>query len=291
MVDLKRSLLSLVVVAGACMSGACSVHVTPDAGHPVSIRESLTTATIHGKRLDVHLGVPDMPLRRDVLVVYASGDGGWFGSAIDQWRQIARDGYITAGFSARAFLRIDRPAGAALNRERLAGEYHLIVDAARQAMAAPPPAPQLILAGWSRGAAFAALVGAEPSFRNQVSGVLAIGLAEGEDLTIDGDGDDTDDGNAVPGARSWPFDTYAQLRSVPAPAAVIQATHDNYFPAADARQRFGPDTARHRFYAVEARNHRFAGGAAAFATALRDALAWIAQTPIERSAFAETAAP
>jgi hypothetical protein len=61
--------------------------------------------------------------------------------------------------------------------------------------------------------------------------------------------------------------------------AVIQASHDNYFPAADARRLFGPDTDRRRLYAIDAKNHRFSGGKAAFDAALLDALRWITSQP------------
>jgi hypothetical protein len=62
---------------------------------------------------------------------------------------------------------------------------------------------------------------------------------------------------------------------LPAPSAVIQSTGDNYFPAANARQRFGADTSTRRFYEIDARNHRFSGGLAAFDTALMDVLTWL----------------
>jgi hypothetical protein len=265
-------LILLAIVAG---NGACAVATAPPSVHATSAdRESVATTSIHGKRLDLHIAMPTALIHRDLLVVYASGDGGWFGTAVDQWRQIARAGYPTAGFSSRSFLRIERPAGATLTSAGLANEYELIVHDAQQAMGLPNP-PHVILAGWSRGAAFSVLAGTEPAFRDTLSGVVAIGLAEGEDLAIDGDGDDTDDGNAASSERRWPFDTYARLLQLPARCAVIQATHDNYFPAADARRRFGPDTATRHFYQIEAKNHRFSGGTPAFNSALIDALNWL----------------
>jgi hypothetical protein len=118
------------------------------------------------------------------------------------------------------------------------------------------------------------LAGTEPAFHDTLRGVVAIGLAEGEDLTVDA-ADDSDDGGATAAGRGWLFDTYARLLQLPAPCAVIQATHDNYFPAAEARQRFGSDTATRRFYEIDAKNHRFSGGAAAFNSALVDALNWL----------------
>ena len=245
---------------------------------------------LHGKRLDLHLAAPAVPARRDLLVVYASGDGGWFGTAVDQWRQIARSGYVAVGFSARALLRIDRPVGAPLNAARLADEYVTIVHEAQRALGRTA-APTVVLTGWSRGAAFAVLVGSEPSFADRLAGVVAMGLADGEDLTIDGDGDDTDDGASDGQTRRWPFDTYALLERVPCPSAVIQATHDNYFPAGEAHLRFGPDTAMRRFYQVEAKNHRFSGGMVAFDSALTDALAWLSSDAGSADAVATSASP
>ena len=46
-----------------------------------------------------------------------------------------------------------------------------------------------------------------------------------------------------------------------------------------ARRLFWPDTDRRRLYAIDAKNHRFTGGKAAFDAALLDALHWIASQP------------
>jgi dienelactone hydrolase len=263
-----------LLFAAATVCSACALTRTPSAAPAAPVHEFATTTTLHGRRLDLHVAVPRILARDGLFVIYASGDGGWFGTAIDQWREIARAGYASVGFSSRAFLRIERPAEASLNSARLAAEYEQIVEDAQRALGWGE-SPRVILAGWSRGAAFAVLTGTEPPLRGTLAGVVAIGLAEGEDLKIDGNGDDTDDGAASTTGRRWPFDTYARLMQLRAPCAVIQATHDNYFAAADARRRFGPDTATRRFYQVDAKNHRFAGGTAAFNSALTDALNWI----------------
>ena len=271
-----RLMRGAVVCAALACSCACAIATTahPDrSDRTITLRESVAATMLHGKHLDLHIATPAHLIHPDVLVVYASGDGGWFGAAVDQWRMIARSGYATVGFSSRAFLRIERPPGAALNTARLANEYELIVQDARRALGWQDTA-KVILAGWSRGAAFAVLAGSEPVFRGSLVGVLAIGLAEGENLTVD-DSDDTDDGHARASSGHWLFDSYARLSQLPTPYAVIQATGDNYFPAAQARQRFGPDTATRRFYQIEAKNHRFSGGSAAFDAALTDVLTWL----------------
>ena len=215
-----------------------------------------------------------------MAVLYASGDGGWFGAAVDMFRRIADAGYPIVGFSSRAFLKIERPRGAPLvSAAQLAAEYEDITAQARIALGLDDSS-RVVLTGWSRGAAFSVLVASEPKEQDRLLGVVAIGLDEGEDLTITGDDDESDDGHPS-ATRHWPFDTYARIAQVaPLPCAVIQATRDNYFPAASAHRRFGPDTPQRRFYAIDAKNHRFSGGKAAFDAAHLDAIHWIVARPV-----------
>lgn len=266
----------------ACAAAACLVAATAGCGGvrprvPSSpdITERRITAALHTAALPLHVAAM-RPLRTPALVLYASGDGGWFGTAIDMWRLVAHEGVATAGFSARTFLKIERPRDASLNPAQLAREYRAIVAAAAPALGLAADVP-VILAGWSRGAAFAVLAAAEPRAVPHLAGVIAIGLDATEDLAIDGAGDESDDGATPaasrPGARV--FHPYRRLRRVPVPVAVIQATHDDYLPAAAARALFGPDSPTRRFITVEARNHRFAGGTAALDQALGDAVRWL----------------
>jgi hypothetical protein len=237
---------------------------------------------LHGQPLDLHLAVPDQPAPDAPLVLYASGDGGWFGAAVDMFKQIARAGYPVAGFSSRAFLKIQRPHGGLVNAAQLAADYNTIVGHARAALRLSET-NRVVLTGWSRGAAFSVLAASEPSVRGQLAGIIAIGLATGENLMTVSDDDATDDDatdDGQPGETSGPsrFDNYATIAQLgPLSCAVIQASHDNYLPAADARRLFGPDTDRRRFYAIDAKNHRFSGGKTAFDAALLDALHWIAR--------------
>ena len=265
----------VVVVAVVVAATAGCGGVRPRVSATPNITERRIAAALHTSELPVHLASM-RPLRRPALVLYASGDGGWFGTAIDMWRLVAHEGVAAAGFSARAFLRIERARDARLDPAQLAREYRAIVAAATPALGLAPDVP-VILAGWSRGAAFAVLAAAEPLAVPHLAGVIAIGLDATEDLAVDGPGDESDDGAApaatTPGAHL--FHPYRRLRRVPVPVAVIQATHDDYLPAASARALFGPDSPTRRFITVEARNHRFAGGTAALDQALGDAVRWL----------------
>ena len=258
---------------------ACSLLPRLRSSSVRTSRPFSTDVLLDGKRLELHVSKPITPIVPDVMVLYATGDGGWFGAAIDMFQEIADAGYPVAGFSSRAFLRIERPKGALVSSRQLAAEYAQIISAARTALGLGDTSG-VVLAGWSRGAAFSVLVGSEHDPRDRLLGVIAIGLIEGEDLQAsdadDGPDDDQPAEQTPAGKRRWPFDTYGRIAQLdPLPCAVIQATKDNYLPAARAQQLFGADTPRRRFYAIEARNHRFSGGKAAFNHALRDSITWM----------------
>jgi dienelactone hydrolase len=293
--------LPLLALISGCSLPAPAPFPTPSASHHTTAGVSKTAPAreprmftarvmLHGSPLELHLAAPDQTQSQatpstdpGTLVLYASGDGGWFGAAVDMFKQIARAGYPVVGFSSKAFLKIQRPHGKLVNAAQLAADYESIVTQARAALH-QSESSRVIFTGWSRGAAFSVLAGSEPATRDHLAGVIAIGLGPGEDLAVADEADDegSDDGSASETGRRWQFDTYATIaRLDPVACAVIQASRDNYFPAAEARRLFGPDTERRRFYAIDARNHRFTGGKAAFDAALVDALHWIVSHPVQ----------
>lgn len=268
-----------VLVAALVVASCSAVGLRPRTEPSIIVREFTTTVLLHGKPLEFHITAPRTPAAANVVILYASGDGGWFGAAVDMFRQIGQAGYFAVGFSSRAFLRIERPRGALVTAAQLAAEYELILAQGRRALGLDATS-RAVLTGWSRGAAFSVLVGSETAAQKRILGVIAIGLTEGEDLDTNGSADDTDDGQPSPGGRQWPFDTYARIARIdPLPCAVIQATHDNYLTAPRARQLFGPDTPLRRFYEVDAKNHRFSGGKPAFDAAFLDAIRWVVSQP------------
>ena len=64
-------------------------------------------------------------------------------------------------------------------------------------------------------------------------------------------------------------------RIAPRRSVVIQASGDGYLPAARARELFGSDSTMRRLVAIDARNHRFSGGASSFAAGLVKAVDWV----------------
>lgn len=266
---------AITIALTAMVSSSCALASMSRAPTVPGAREFSRSIQVRGKPFELHLMAPRTPGAHPVMVLYASGDGGWFGAAVDMFHQIGNAGYFAVGFSSRAFLRIERPHGSLVTAAQLSAEYDQILSPARVALGLGPTT-RVVLTGWSRGAAFSVLVGSERLSQDDILGVIAIGLAEGEDLAINDAADDTDNSSGSR-QRQWPFETYALISRLDAlPCAVIQASHDVYLPAARARQLFGPDTPLRRLYAIEASNHRFSGGKAAFDMALLDALHWIA---------------
>jgi len=249
-------------------------------GGEQAVHERTAHVTLHGSLLTLHLADPGrggtvaLP-----LVVYASGDGGWFGAAVGMFRTIAAGGYPAVGFSARALLKIEQAGHSPLSGAQIADSYRAILETGRRALALPPDAPA-VLTGWSRGAALAVLAASEPETDPAITGVVAIGLARDEQLDVEpgDDGDPAEPEAAAPSRRHGAAHgllMYPLLaRIIPRRCAVVQASGDRYLPAAQARALFGDDTDHRHFYMVQADNHRFGGGKDALRQALLDAVAW-----------------
>jgi alpha-beta hydrolase superfamily lysophospholipase len=290
---------TLACLSASLWCAACSaLNPLPAPSPAVAFRERTITLDLHGTAFELHLATPATPHRPAALVLFATGDGGWFGTAVGMFSTIAKSGYPAVGFSARSFLKIERPAHAALDPHRLANDYATILARARTELALPQETPA-ILTGWSRGAAFAVLAAAEMPSHTDAAGIVALGLAAGENLRIDGPEDETDDDSqsttnrdstaggtttagtaagGTTGSESWPFAPYDTLvHRLTIPRAVIQATGDRYLPAARARTLFGADTPDRRLWEIPGHNHRFSGAERAMVDALSSALAWAAQ--------------
>jgi len=262
----------------------CAAAMAPGAGcapRPVlpdreAFRERSTQASLHGAGLTLHLAESRGTLP---LVVYGSGDGGWFGAAVGMFQMIAAGGYPAVGFSSRALLKIEQAGHTRLSSHQIAESYRVILDTARRALGLPPDAPA-VLTGWSRGASLAVLAASEPDTDRAVTGVVAIGLPREEQLDVE-PGDDEDpvapSDTAVARARNTEHELLMYpllLRVAPRRSAIVQASGDRYLPAAQAHTLFGADSTLKRFFEVTAGNHRFGGGKAALRQALLDAVAW-----------------
>jgi fermentation-respiration switch protein FrsA (DUF1100 family) len=249
-----------------------------DGSHRVDQKGStlgvMSKIKMHGRSLELHLFRSLEPLPPNVLLLYASGDGGWFGEAVKMFEDLTHLGYPAAGFSARSYMKILGYGEDPVSVDELGKDYDEIIHEAEASLHLPQ-ATRTILIGWSRGAAFAVLVGSEKKFQNQLAGVIAIGLPDKEELKIRIHDKRILVAN-VSSTRHVIFDTYQRIPLIaPLPFSLIQSTGDDFLPAAEAKKLFGQESETDKFFAVEAHNHRFSGGSAAFSESLRESVRWI----------------
>jgi hypothetical protein len=284
----RVAVIALAVLLAAALSGGCSAALSTTVARPNATREFSAQVTVHDEALTLHLSSPQTPLSASTpLVLYASGDGGWFGSAVGMFRTIAGRELPAVGFSTKAFMRIEHRWSKPLSVAHIAEGYQRIIDAARARLRLPTEAP-VVLAGWSRGASLGVLVASSREADPRLIGLVAVGLVAGEQLDVEGDSDDDAGvGTEVPAvvnddSHGQSIAMYPLLsRIVPRRLVVIQASGDGYLPAARARELFGSDSTTRRLVAIDARNHRFSGGESRFAAALVEAVEWVSSTIVD----------
>lgn len=243
--------------------------------HDREIKPFVSKVVLHGQPLDLHLSDLRSHPVPPVLVLYASGDGGWYGEAVGMFEEISAFGYPTVGFSSRSYMKILSHSQEPVTLEELVKDYQLIIDEAKKSLNLAKDTKTL-LSGWSRGAAFSVLVGADKSSEQELLGVLAIGLPHKEELDIRRRDRKILILDHPSNLQHIIFDTYELFSSMDSlPTALIQSIHDEYLPAEKAHTLFGENTRLKRFYSVSARNHRFSGGRDEFRVKLYEALDWL----------------
>ena len=244
-----------LALVAALMAG-CLAACAPEAKLPSGAAPAHGDIVLNGHTLRLHFANRHSDDSRPLLV-YATGDGGWHRKDLEAWHQLASWGYPAVGFDARDYVTHLGAAGGTTTPQRLAEDYSRIVDAARRALGLPA-SRLLVLVGMSRGADLAVVAAGAAPLHGQVGGVLAVALTREEEY-----------------ADTPRLYEYLAERVADLPVAVVQSTRDNYVPAAEARALIGPDTARRRLQAIDARNHSFAGARPELYRAMSDALDWI----------------
>jgi hypothetical protein len=215
---------------------------------------------------------PVTPRSPRVLILFATGDGGWIGASKPLFLHLARRGDAVVGISATNYLKdVERQAGF-ITPKRLAEDLAAIVDTAKREMNLPSAMPT-ILVGMSRGAGFMVVAGEHQAFQPRPAGAVALSLTRETDYVRNRRRTEKHAESTQEDGRVLAYGRLQSAREVP--LAVIQSTKDRYLPAAKARELFGPDTGNRRFREVESRNHGFGGGRDAMFRELDDALSWI----------------
>jgi fermentation-respiration switch protein FrsA (DUF1100 family) len=248
------------------LSAACA-HRLPGAGATLRSDESLQ---LHGRDLTLHFSRPDGPLpasRLPVLLVYATGDAGWWGKDRDIFSHIRGWGYPAVGFSARQY--VHHLGSESVTPAQVAADFEAVIRSAEAALALPP-STRAVLVGKSRGAGLAVAAAGRASLRPQLAGVLAIGLTREEEYVH----------RRFRRRSNHPvmLQTYGYLPRIGnVPVAVIQSTGDDYVPAAEARRLFGPDTAVRELVPIDSRDHNFGGALDRLYLEIERSLHWLVE--------------
>lgn len=234
---------------------------------------SKATVSLTDFALHVTCVKPVHPVTPARMILYATGDAGWLGTASTVFGHMADQGFYIAAFDSRELVKAAKRSGHLIAIADAADDVDTIIVQSRHALTLPDATP-VIVTGFSRGANLVVFTGGVKSLQRHMAGAVAIALTRETDFLL------------APDAASRPpavhVDDKGRIQTYPAidlfgtiPIAVIQSKGDTYVPAEEARHLFGADTATRRLYQVNARNHGFSGGTAEMLRDLDEALRWI----------------
>jgi len=257
------SLISFAGTASAFLSSRPGVY-------------EVSSEPVHAGQRDIHATYvrPSQDQHPGYLLVFVTGDDGWFGTSAAVFAQLAEEGYMIAGVSSPEVLEPITRSGARVSTARAAQVLKELYAQMKRHLGLPDSAP-IVIVGFSRGASVVAFTAVHPELQDGVAGAVAIALTREADYLH------------VPESRHGrdiQVDSQGRLQLYPAlnllgstRLAVIQSTHDDYVPSAESRQLLGSDTPNLRLYQVEAKDHGFSNALEKLLQDLDAALHWVEQ--------------
>lgn len=264
-------LAAVVALASAWLCGCAG----PLQSMPGTFVARTVPIKIAGRDLEVTYVTPDVPRQREALIVFASGDAGYWGVSGEIIEHLAEQRYYLVTYDARQLIAREKASGTPAKIEQVAALYDTMLVDARRSHELPDSIPAIVT-GYSRGANFVVLSAGIESLRQRLVGAVAIALTRRADYLERPT--PKDPLSSVLVDEKGRLLTYAAIPSAgPLPFALIQASNDSYIGADEARQLFGPDGPSRRFYKVEG-SHTFGGARDVLMRDLDQALAWILES-------------
>jgi len=161
----------VVVFSALLLSGCVS--------HPLKpfTRAAITLAK---DPVDIRLIQPAPKSGKPVLILFATGDGGWRNLDQEVFSEIGEEGYAVAGFSASRYLKAMNEVSDTTTPPKLAADFERIIQFAKESMNLPPDTP-VMLVGISRGAGLVSIAAGQEILRDQLTGIIAIALGDVEE--------------------------------------------------------------------------------------------------------------
>jgi fermentation-respiration switch protein FrsA (DUF1100 family) len=204
-------------------------------------------------------------------VIVSSGDGGWIhlGPRVAQF--LAARGWFVVGFDSRAYLTSFTSAKTTLRVEDEPGDYRALAEFASKGTSKKP-----ILIGISEGAGLSVLAATDAQTKAAISGVVALGLPNLNELAWRWKDSLIYLTHTVPNEPT--FSTAAIIDKVaPVPLAAIHSTHDEFVSVADVQRVLQGAHDPKKLWIVSASDHRFSDNLAEFDRRLVEAIEWVKQ--------------
>src|SRR5437868_7758666 len=173
-----HALFGLLVCPFILIETGCACHVRTTAA-----RVRFAPMTIYEQPLQVRFAKPVGAESKRVLVLYATGDGGWKALDREIFSWISGLGYPVAGLSSRQYLKNMRSVSDTTTPRRLARDYEHVIQSAKETLGLPADVPTLLV-GLSRGAGLAVVAAGVGEIQSELAGVLAIALTKEEEHVL-----------------------------------------------------------------------------------------------------------
>jgi len=248
---------AMVAIGLAAALGSTSIRCwSPQTQQTLAIRG-------HDQQLRVY-GSP-----RGTPVIVSSGDGGWLHLAPHVAEFLSTHGFYVVGFDVKAYLESFTERRATLQPEQEPRDYDVLARFARRATGKKP-----LLIGVSEGAGLSVLAATDPETKEDVSGVLGLGLPNLNELAWRWKDAVIYLTHRVPDEPT--FSTAAVAgRVAPVPLAAIHSTHDEFVPLADIQRILAAAKEPKRLWILDAADHRFSDHLDQFDRTLLEAIDWI----------------
>lgn len=202
-------------------------------------------------------------------VLFAPGDGGWRGFAIDIAEQLQAAGYDVYGLDTRRYLLSFADRGG-LKPADIAGDFRQIASWIRQ------DGKQVLLVGWSEGAGLALAASSDSQSKTVFQGLVAIGMTERNILAWRWSDLWAEVAKVLPKEPTFESSDHVG-RVAPLPIFMLASSHDEYVTADATRTLFARASEPKKLVIIDAKDHKYAGKKDEFFGILKQALAWIAQ--------------
>jgi fermentation-respiration switch protein FrsA (DUF1100 family) len=223
--------------------------------------------------LPVTLVTPTSQRHAGVLIVFATGDDGWFFTSRNLLQHLAADGYTIAAFDSTVITSAAEIGRTRVRPDKAAESMEMLLVRVKRELGLPADAPTVVT-GFSRGATFVVFAAGEPALQEHIVGGVALALTlQADYLEVPSVAERPDWLQLDEQGRPLTYPAIARLGALP--IAVIQSAGDSYVPAAESRRLFGPDTATRRLYEVDSCCHSFIGSMEETYRDLDEALDWV----------------